>query len=106
KVLDHDIGRGDHALEDVETLRRLEIERHRPLVAVQVEHVVALARTAHALVAIDTGRRLDLDHVGTEIGENPAAVRTGAHAGQVENANVGQCGRSHGARHAAHPFSA
>jgi hypothetical protein len=64
-------------------LRQLEVERHRALVAVQVLHVGAVARAAHALVRIDPGRRLDLDDVGAEVGELAHAGRSRAHARQV-----------------------
>src|SRR4051812_9852613 len=76
-----------------------EVERQRPLVAVQVLHVVAVPRPAHGLVRIEAGRALDLDHVGPEVGQDARAGRTGAHAGQIEHADKGQSGRWSRPRH-------
>jgi hypothetical protein len=59
--------------------RELEIQGHRALVAVQVLHVGAVARAAHALVRIDPRRRFDLDHVGAEVGELAHAARARAY---------------------------
>ena len=71
----------------------------RPLVAVQVLHVVAVPRPAHGLIRIETGRALDLDHVGAEVGQDAGAGRPGAHAGEVEHTDVGQSGRGGRLRH-------
>ncbi len=54
----------------------------------QVEHVVAVPLPAHAFVRIDAGRRFDLDHVGAEVGQDAAAGRSGADAGQIEDAQM------------------
>jgi hypothetical protein len=62
--------------------------RHRPLVAVQVLHVRAVARPPHGLVRVDTRGRLDLDHVGAEVGELAYAGGAGANAGEVEDAQA------------------
>lgn len=99
-VLDDDVGRLDHAAEDLDPLRRLEIERQRAFVAVQVQHVVAVARTADPLVRVDARGRLDLDDVGSEVGEHAAAGRAGTDARQVEHPQVREGGggddRCHG----------
>ena len=90
KILDHDIRRLRQAHERGAPLALFQVERHRPLVAVQVDHVVAVPRPADAFVRIDAGRRLDLDHVGAEIGQDAAAGRPGADARQIEHAQVGE----------------
>ncbi len=65
----------------------------------QVLHVRAVARPAHALVRVDPRRRLDLDHVGAEVGELPHAGRAGAHARQVENPEARQARWTRRCRH-------
>ena len=49
EILDHHVGLLDHALEGGEPFRRLQIQRHAALVAMQVLKIAALARAAHRL---------------------------------------------------------
>jgi hypothetical protein len=98
-VLDHHVGVADELEEDLASLRRLQVEGHRPLVAVEVLEIRALARTAHALVRVDARRRFDLDHVGAEVGELLDAGRAGADAGEVEHAQAGERTRGGDVRH-------
>ena len=49
--------------------RRLEVQRDQSLVAMQVEHVGAIARTGHQFGATGMGGRLDPDDIGAKVGE-------------------------------------
>jgi len=71
--------------ESVTAFGQLEVEGHRTLVAVEILHVEPVARPAHVFVGIHTRRRLDLDHVGAEVGELLLAGGAGAHARQIQN---------------------
>ena len=97
EILDHDVGLLDHALERGDAFRLLQIERHAPLVAVQVLKVAAFARAAHRL--FHARRRFDLDDVGAPIGELAHAGRPRSHAGQVENGKARESFRSAGKGH-------
>ena len=59
KVLDHDVGLFRQPPEDLETLGVLQVERHRPLVAVQVLEIRTVARAARLLAGgiLQSGRR-------------------------------------------------
>src|SRR4029453_2127705 len=101
EVLDQDVGAGDHALEDRHALRRLEVERHVPLVAVDDQErrgLPVLVRRPRARLVAARGV-FDLDDVGAEIGQEHAAERAGQHPGEVEHADTfeREGGRCHGA---------
>src|SRR5207253_3205934 len=99
-ILDDDVRLPRELLEDLDTLGILEVERHAPLVAVQVLEVEAVARAAHA-VARATARHLDLDGVRPPVHELAHAGRAGAGARQVEDIEAGQGQRGvlrHGVR--------
>src|SRR5262249_29496430 len=51
EILDHHVGLGDQAVENFQTLRVLQVQRYRPLVAVQILEVGALARAAELFPA-------------------------------------------------------
>src|SRR2546427_1812889 len=99
-VLDDDVGLARQLLEDGHALRLAEVERHPPLVAVQVLEVEAMAVAAPALARAAPGH-LDLDRPGAPVHELTDARRAGAGACKVEHgeAREGQ-GRvvSHGCR--------
>jgi hypothetical protein len=92
EVLDHDIGRGGEAARGGEVLRVAEVEGDRALAAVGRVEVGGRAilgegrAPAAGLVALG---RLDLDDVGTEIGERLADPRAGEHAGELEHLQSG-----------------
>jgi hypothetical protein len=103
EVLDQDVGAGDHLLQDRHPLRRLEVERHVPLVAVDDQKrrrlTILVGRPGPRLVA--AARVLDLDDVGTQIGQQHAAEGASQHPGQVEHADTFERergGRRHGAK--------
>src|SRR6266446_1909374 len=69
-----------------------QVERDALLVAVEREegdrHAVRGRVAVAALVA--AARRLDLDHLGTQVGEDRGAERPRQEAGQVEDADAGE----------------
>ena len=77
----------------------LEVERDRALVAVDAE-VVRRDAVAHRRLpgaGVVAGRRLDLDHLGAEVGEQHRGVGAGQDPGEVGDQQPGQrvrCGRS------------
>ncbi len=85
-VLDHDVALLDQPEHQVERFRAPEIEAERSLARVLLgvvgRHAVASWRGEPGDVA---RRRLDLDHLGAEVGEHPSAVRAGQHPGEVED---------------------
>jgi len=101
EVLDEDVGALDQAPGDRLALGALEIEREAPLVAVRGEeedaHAV-LVEVASGPVALPepAARRLDLDHVGAEVGEELDAGRPEEELGEAEDAGAGQDGERSG----------
>ena len=90
EVLDHDVGLLGEALEHFEALRVLQVERHGPLVAVQILEVRALARAARLLAAGILQQRVDLDDVGAPVRQLPHAGGPGANAGEIEHGETGE----------------
>ena len=82
-VLDDDVGGLHQAHERRVALRRLQVQRHRALVAVQVLEVEAVA-VAGDVLAVGR-RRLDLDDVGAPVGEMPHAGGSRARQRQVQH---------------------
>ena len=99
EVLDHDVGLLHHLEERGAAFLGLQVERHAPLVAVQVLEVGALARTAGGVAALLVRRHLDLDDVGAPVRELAHAGGAGADTGQVEDREarkgLGCFGNSH-----------
>ena len=89
-VLDHDIGVFRHRQENLAALVGLEIERHRPLVAVKVLEVEAVAGAGHHRARIPARRRLDLDHIGPPVGKLAHGRRPRPGAGKVEDPDMGE----------------
>ena len=69
EVLDHDVGLLGQALEGLKSPGILQVERHRPLVAVQVLEIRTMARAARLLAGGILYQGVDLDDVGTPIRE-------------------------------------
>ena len=87
-VLDHDVGLLDHLLDDLEPLRRFQVDRYRLLVDVELVEVprvvVGLAR-AQPAAGIAPPRILDLDHLGAEPGQHLGAGRARLELGEVDH---------------------
>jgi hypothetical protein len=90
EVLDDDVGPPGQAVEDLEALRLLQVERHRSLVAVQVLEVRAVPRPTHLLAAGLLQQCIDLDDVRTPIRQLPHAGRAGPDAGEIEHGKARQ----------------
>jgi hypothetical protein len=86
-----DVGPGDGALHDRPAGLRREIDDQRTLAAiVELEHRIDREREAggdaiESAVRIARRRRLDLHHVGTPVGEEPARRRTGDPDGELDD---------------------
>ena len=90
EVLDHHVGLFRQPPEHLEALGVLQVERHRPLVAVQILEVRAAARAARLFAAGVLQQGIDLDDIGAPVRELPHAGRPGADAGQIEHGEAGQ----------------
>ena len=74
-IVEEDVRGADQPGERGATLRRLEVEREHPLVAVVVDEQGAAAGTGRMGVARDVAlERLDLDHLGAKVGEDLAGI--------------------------------
>jgi len=85
-ILDQDI-RPVHQVEQRRTVGLLlQVQHHRPLVAVPRHEGRALAvhEGRHRAGGV-AGGRLDLDHLGAVVGQQHGAVRAGQMAGQVQH---------------------
>jgi hypothetical protein len=76
-----------HAQERVASGRRLEVEHHGPLAAIDGEEPARDAALGgrnlpHVVAEL---RVLELDHVGAEVGEHHGEERPGQEAGQVDD---------------------
>jgi len=80
EILDHDVGRNEHVMENLQSLLVLQVERHAALVAVYAHEVRALAANERGAIAarvVAVARPFDLHHVGAHVGQHHAAIRTG-----------------------------
>ena len=82
-VLDDDVGGFHQAHERCVAFGRLQVQRHRALVAMQVLEVEAVA-VAGDILAVGGGR-LDLDDVGAPVRQVPHAGGPGPRQGQVQH---------------------
>jgi hypothetical protein len=102
EVLDQRVGRLQQLHEDRAAFGRVCVERQALLVAVEVaEETGAEAAQPPRLVAVD---RLDLDHLGPEIGQDHAAGRAEDGVRHLDDANAGKRrrdGGGHGPFHSA-----
>ena len=73
-------------VEDDPSLARVAVEEQRRAFRVEGLRRVAAGRPAGPV----TGRRLDLDHVGAEVGQQLAAVRAGDALGQFDHPEAGE----------------
>ena len=98
EVVDDGVGAGDEAQEQLAAFRVADVERDRALAAVGVlkrERGLALRRGAVAVI-VPSPRPLDLDHVGTEVGEERRRERPGDDAGEIEDAEAFENAPGHG----------
>ena len=103
EVLDEHVGTVDQPEQHVAVGGVLQVERDRPLVAVdelppQAGSVTGIA-PRHVAQRIAAVRSLDLDDIGAEVGQVAGAVRSGDHGGEVEHPQAGE--RRH--RRSRHP---
>ncbi len=89
EILDHHVGLFYQPHEGLDPLGVLQVERHRPLVAVQVLEVRAAARAAELLAGI-LQQGVDLDDISAPVRELTRAGRTGPDAGEVEHGETGE----------------
>ncbi|MGY4334582.1 hypothetical protein ACVWWG_008999 [Bradyrhizobium sp. LB7.2] len=84
EIFHHDVGLGGEALEHGKPALVLQVQRHRPLVAMQILEIGAPPRPARLFAAGILGQRVDLDHAGAPVRELPHAGGPGPDAGQIE----------------------
>ena len=88
EVLDHDIRLTDHVLDQVEALRRLQVDGNRLLVGVEdmeiIRVVIRFVRLQPA-AGIAPVRVLDLHHFGAEPGKRFGAGGAGLELGEIDN---------------------
>ena len=90
-VVHERVGGRDQLAAPLAPLRRLEVERDRALAAVERVEVAALAGLERVVAApFVAARRLDLDHVGAEVGEEHRRERGGHVLPVVEDAEAGE----------------
>ena len=86
-VLDHGVGSRHKSMQQIAAFGRLEIDGEAALVAIEGwEEARAKADQPARRVTI---RRLDLDHIGTEIGKDQACGRTHNSMAEFQHANAG-----------------
>ena len=88
--LDDEVGPADEPVEHRRGALLAEIEGHGPLPAVQGDVGGVEPAAVHAAEPVARGRRLDLDHVGAEVGEQERAEAAGDHAREVEHVHVAE----------------
>ena len=92
EVLEHDVARADQLLRRRQAFGGVDVEDDALLVAVErAEEADAEARQLARLVAAG---RLDLDHLGAEVGEDHPAGRAHDHVRELDDADAveGQAG--------------
>src|SRR5215467_12634811 len=101
EVLDENVALGDQPQRDLLAFRLGDVERDRPLVAVDADEVGALLGAGHerrreSTRVVAATRLLYFDDIGTEICEHLHAGRPREHAGEIEYLDILEwSGRSH-----------
>ena len=86
EILDHHVGRLQQLHQHRPALGRIGVEREALLVAIEVaEEAAAEAAQLARAIAVD---RLDLDHLGAEIGQDHAAGRPEDGVGELDDADA------------------
>jgi hypothetical protein len=95
EVLHEHVGATGQLAGGREVVGVLEVQRDRPLVAIDAEVVRgdALAHRRLPRPGVVTGRPLDLDHLGAQVGQQHGRVRPGEDAGEVGDEQAGQRAR-------------
>ena len=91
EVVNHHIGLQEHFAHDPDAFRRLQIERHGPLVAVHAVVISGLGLAdANAPIArvVTALGMLHLDHLGTEIRQHLTAQRPRENAREIQHADA------------------
>ena len=91
KILHHDVGPLDQAVEDLAPFLVLEVERDALLVAVDAQEVGAFAlekRRPPGTGIVAPARLFDLDDPRAHVAKQHGAVGPREHAGQVEHENA------------------
>ena len=91
QVVDHDVGAGDEAIEPGTGLWVFGVDGERPLASVdgQEEGGLAVDERPEPPSQV-TGRRLDLDHLGPQVGQQHPGVRNGDEIAELDDADPGQ----------------
>ena len=91
-VLDQDVALPGEVEEELATIRRREVDAQAALVAVDghVRGALVLGLDLHRAPLRVAARRLDLEDVGTEVGQHHRAVRPGEQLAEVEDADPGE----------------
>ena len=93
RALDQDVRRRRQSLELAAAVRAVEVEHQRPLAGVEVSEQRAVLDAVGRLAPaqrIALGR-LDLHHLGTQLGEQLGGVGAGRSAADLEHAKVVEC---------------
>ena len=87
EILDQHIGRLDEPRQGLRAFRRLQIERHALLAAIEREveapPAVNVRRPGARVVAVL--RLFDLQHLGAHVAQHHGAERTGDDAGEIDH---------------------
>jgi hypothetical protein len=82
-ILDDHIGLARQLLENVEPFGALQIQSHRPFVAVQILKIRTVP--IHEIRGVVAARHFDLDDLSAPVRQLPDGRGPGAGAGEVEN---------------------
>ena len=92
-----DVGGGDQLADQLLALGRVDVQRDGPLAGAAVlEHAVRVERDDGGRLRADVADRvepvlrLELDHVGAEVGQQPGGERAGDGPREVDDAHAGQ----------------
>ena len=94
EVLDHHVGGGDEATQHLEFLGLLQVEHDAALAPTgqlpEQRDVVGRIAPPHGPHGVARSRTLDLDDIGTEVGEMTGAAGAGEHGGHVDDPQIGE----------------
>jgi hypothetical protein len=88
KAFDQDVGTPHQLQRRIDRATRLQVERHRALVA-----VVEVEARRHRRADVDGRGTVDAHHVGTHVGQQRAAERRGADGRELQHTNSAQGSR-------------